>query len=151
MLFQKKPTVSVYYEALCYDSQQFYTKQFYPTYIKLGEYFNVDLLPYGKATVCHWLKNYYNNQVKIDQKILEKVQKLAPGWIYERSKVTKSRTFQMNISQIKQPKIRHHTTNNILILRKKNRPIGPQVLSFWKYLKFNWNDKFGNHYGRLNF
>ncbi|XP_044735152.1 GILT-like protein 1 [Chrysoperla carnea] len=46
----KKPTVSVYYEALCYDSQQFYTKQFYPTYIKLGAYFNVDLLPYGKAT-----------------------------------------------------------------------------------------------------
>lgn len=46
---QEKLSVSVYYEALCPDSVQFITKQFYPVYTRFKSYLDVDLVPYGKA------------------------------------------------------------------------------------------------------
>lgn len=41
--------IEVYYESLCPDCQNFVTLQLYPTWKKLGKYFNPDLKPFGKA------------------------------------------------------------------------------------------------------
>lgn len=43
--------VTVLYEALCPYSQQFITKQLFPTYKKLSKYLDVELVPYGLAEV----------------------------------------------------------------------------------------------------
>ena len=44
-------SIEVYYESLCPDCQNFVTLQLYPTWKKLGKYFNPDLKPFGKAEV----------------------------------------------------------------------------------------------------
>ena len=44
-------TVQVYYESLCPDSIRFIKNQLMPTYEKLGNYFDVEFVPYGKASV----------------------------------------------------------------------------------------------------
>jgi hypothetical protein len=44
--------VSVYYETLCGDSKRFIKTQLYPVKkSSLGQYFDVELVPYGKAMV----------------------------------------------------------------------------------------------------
>lgn len=51
---QEKLTVGVFYETLCPDSIRFITTQLYPAFKQLGgngnQYFNIDFVPYGKAT-----------------------------------------------------------------------------------------------------
>lgn len=42
--------VAVYYEALCPDSRSFFIKQLLPTYQRISENLQVELIPYGKAT-----------------------------------------------------------------------------------------------------
>ena len=44
-------TVTVYYESLCPDSQNFIANQLYPTWERLGKYFRIQFKPFGKATV----------------------------------------------------------------------------------------------------
>lgn len=44
-------TVTVLYESLCPDSVNFLRDQFYPAYSTIKERINVELVPYGKATV----------------------------------------------------------------------------------------------------
>lgn len=47
----KQPVVvTIYYEALCSDSRNFILKQLVPTYEKLSDVIEIDLVPYGKAT-----------------------------------------------------------------------------------------------------
>ncbi|XP_046400077.1 GILT-like protein 1 [Ischnura elegans] len=41
--------VDIYYESLCTDSIAFITKQFYPTYQKMGKYMKVNFIPYGNS------------------------------------------------------------------------------------------------------
>lgn len=48
----EKVKVTVYYEALCPDSKFFITLQLLPVVEKLTDSLIVDLVPYGKATVC---------------------------------------------------------------------------------------------------
>jgi len=61
-LAQEKLTVSVFYETLCPDSIRFITTQLYPTFKRLGgignSYFNIDFVPYGKATTRDNNGNY---------------------------------------------------------------------------------------------
>ncbi|XP_046611513.1 gamma-interferon-inducible lysosomal thiol reductase-like [Neodiprion virginianus] len=45
----QKVLVSVYYEALCPDSKFFVVKQLLPTFQKIKENLQVELIPYGKA------------------------------------------------------------------------------------------------------
>ncbi|XP_031826469.1 gamma-interferon-inducible lysosomal thiol reductase-like protein [Nomia melanderi] len=47
---QQKVHIAVYYEALCPDSRSFFTKQLLPTYHKIPDSIEVELIPYGKAT-----------------------------------------------------------------------------------------------------
>lgn len=47
----EKVLVSVYYEALCSDSRNFILKQLVPAYEKAPNLIELDLIPYGKATV----------------------------------------------------------------------------------------------------
>jgi interferon gamma-inducible protein 30 len=42
-----KVELALYYESLCPDCQQFIAEQLYPTYTKIGEIFNLTLIPYG--------------------------------------------------------------------------------------------------------
>ncbi|XP_063908749.1 GILT-like protein 1 [Zophobas morio] len=49
--------VSLYYEALCYDSSRFLAYQLYPGYASLKNYIQLELIPFGKAT-----HNFYNNK-----------------------------------------------------------------------------------------
>ncbi|CAO1420548.1 unnamed protein product [Diamesa tonsa] len=46
---QKTP-VYIYYEALCPDSQAFFTKQLYPTMKMLKDHVELHLVPFGKST-----------------------------------------------------------------------------------------------------
>ncbi|XP_066582335.1 gamma-interferon-inducible lysosomal thiol reductase-like isoform X2 [Prorops nasuta] len=46
---KQKIHVTVYYEALCSDSRGFILKQLVPTFLKIEEYLQVELIPYGKA------------------------------------------------------------------------------------------------------
>lgn len=55
--FRKALIVTVYYEALCSDSRNFILKQLVPTFEKLSDFIDVDLVPYGKATVSFFF--YY--------------------------------------------------------------------------------------------
>ncbi|KAI1286750.1 Gamma-interferon-inducible lysosomal thiol reductase [Halotydeus destructor] len=41
--------VSLYYESLCPYCQEFITDQLYPTFKKLGQILDIDLVPYGNA------------------------------------------------------------------------------------------------------
>lgn len=45
-----KVKVSVYYETLCPDSIQFITQQLWPTYQKVKDIINIELIPFGKAS-----------------------------------------------------------------------------------------------------
>ncbi|XP_076296132.1 gamma-interferon-inducible lysosomal thiol reductase isoform X1 [Lasioglossum baleicum] len=47
---QQRVHVAVYYEALCPDSRNFFLKQLLPTYRKIADIIEVELIPYGKAT-----------------------------------------------------------------------------------------------------
>jgi len=42
--------IQVYYETLCPDSIRFVAEQLYPTYQKLGQYLNIEFIPYGFAS-----------------------------------------------------------------------------------------------------
>lgn len=44
-----KVDVALYYESLCPDCQLFIRQQLYPTYLKIGDIFNLTLVPYGNA------------------------------------------------------------------------------------------------------
>ncbi|XP_017880236.1 gamma-interferon-inducible lysosomal thiol reductase-like [Ceratina calcarata] len=46
---QQRVHVAVYYEALCPDSRSFFIKQLLPTYHRIPENIQVELIPYGKA------------------------------------------------------------------------------------------------------
>ncbi|KAG5877485.1 hypothetical protein JTB14_029991 [Gonioctena quinquepunctata] len=41
--------VSIYYEALCYDSIQFIVRQLYPHYEQIADHIHLEFVPYGKA------------------------------------------------------------------------------------------------------
>lgn len=41
----------MYYETLCPDSQEFINFQLWPAFLKVPDIFNLELVPYGKATV----------------------------------------------------------------------------------------------------
>ena len=43
--------VQVYYETLCPDSINFIVEQLYPTYHNLGQYLEIEFIPYGFASV----------------------------------------------------------------------------------------------------
>ena len=43
--------IQVYYESLCPDSINFITKQLYPTYQALGNYMDIEFIPFGNADV----------------------------------------------------------------------------------------------------
>ena len=42
--------IAIYYEALCPDSRSFFVKQLLPTYHRIPDSVEVQLIPYGKAT-----------------------------------------------------------------------------------------------------
>lgn len=44
-----KVELALYFESLCPDCQLFIRQQLYPTYLKVGEIFNLTLVPYGNA------------------------------------------------------------------------------------------------------
>lgn len=49
--YKGKVLVSIYYEALCSDSRNFILRQLLPVYNKASRIIEIDLIPYGKATV----------------------------------------------------------------------------------------------------
>lgn len=53
---QDKVKVRVYYEALCPDSKIFFKKHLLPVTLKLSDFLDVHLIPYGKATVSIIIK-----------------------------------------------------------------------------------------------
>ncbi|RWS17044.1 hypothetical protein B4U79_10946, partial [Dinothrombium tinctorium] len=46
-----KVTVGLFYETYCPDCREFVKNQLWPTYVSIGEIMNIDLVPYGFATV----------------------------------------------------------------------------------------------------
>lgn len=46
-----KVRVDVYYETLCPDSIQFIRQKLFPTFGKVGDIMDINLVPYGKAEV----------------------------------------------------------------------------------------------------
>jgi len=55
---RQKVHIAVYYEALCPDSRSFIVKQLGPTYHKLPGNMDIELVPYGKATVRKFALTY---------------------------------------------------------------------------------------------
>ncbi|EZA53914.1 GILT-like protein C02D5.2 [Ooceraea biroi] len=55
---RQKVHIAVYYEALCPDSRSFVVKQLGPTYRKLPDSVEVELIPYGKATTVKTNNGY---------------------------------------------------------------------------------------------
>ncbi|XP_076235464.1 gamma-interferon-inducible lysosomal thiol reductase [Calliopsis andreniformis] len=47
---KQKVHIAIYYEALCPDSRNFFVKQLLPTYHRITDNVQVELIPYGKAT-----------------------------------------------------------------------------------------------------
>lgn len=47
--------LQVHFESYCKDSKRFITTQLYPTWQEIGHLFEVELFPYGKATVSKLL------------------------------------------------------------------------------------------------
>jgi hypothetical protein len=45
--------VAVYYESICPDSRKFILNQLIPTYDKLSQYMDIDLIPFGNANVSY--------------------------------------------------------------------------------------------------
>ncbi|XP_076619038.1 gamma-interferon-inducible lysosomal thiol reductase-like protein [Colletes latitarsis] len=54
----QKVHVAVYYEALCSDSRNFFIKQLLPTYHRIPDNIQVELIPYGKATTAKTENDY---------------------------------------------------------------------------------------------
>lgn len=52
-------SIEVFYEALCPDSRSFLLTQLLPTYNKIPEAMNVQLIPYGKAKVIIHKHDWY--------------------------------------------------------------------------------------------
>ena len=50
---RSRVVVSVYYEALCPDSRSFFLRHLLPTYLRMPNAIQVELVPYGKAVVCN--------------------------------------------------------------------------------------------------
>ena len=48
---KNKLRIDVYYEALCPDSRDFVSRQLVPAYNDLNSIIDLNLIPYGKATV----------------------------------------------------------------------------------------------------
>ncbi|XP_029049434.1 GILT-like protein 1 [Osmia bicornis bicornis] len=55
---KQKIRIAVYYEALCPDSRSFFIKQLLPTYHRLPDSIQVQLIPYGKATTINTKDGY---------------------------------------------------------------------------------------------
>ena len=53
--------IQVYYESLCPDSINFITQQLYPTYQALGNYMNIEFIPFGNADVSILDSNIYQD------------------------------------------------------------------------------------------
>jgi len=53
-----KVKVDVYYETLCPDSIQFIVQKLYPTFGKIGEIMDINLIPYGKAEHTQYRDEY---------------------------------------------------------------------------------------------
>ncbi|KAI2808444.1 hypothetical protein RDWZM_005724 [Blomia tropicalis] len=54
-----KPTISLYYEALCPYCRQFFVEQLAPAYDQLKDYFIIELVPFGNVQVRQdWNGNY---------------------------------------------------------------------------------------------
>ena len=51
--------LAVYFEALCYDSVNFFKNQLLPTYELVGDIIDLELIPFGKASVsiC-WIHSF---------------------------------------------------------------------------------------------
>lgn len=57
--------ISVYYESICPDSRRFILNQLIPTYEKLNQHLDIDLIPFGNANVSypnHDFKPYFQCQ-----------------------------------------------------------------------------------------
>ncbi|KAJ8962107.1 hypothetical protein NQ318_018061 [Aromia moschata] len=74
-LFQDTVKVSLYYEALCPYSHEFIANQLYPGYETIGDFLELELIPYGKAkhkrvhdkwqlTCQHGPKECYANKIQ---------------------------------------------------------------------------------------
>ncbi|XP_050486287.1 GILT-like protein 1 isoform X1 [Bombus flavifrons] len=53
---KQKVHITVYYEALCPDSRNFFIKQLLPMYHKIPNNVQLEFIPYGKATVGYFIK-----------------------------------------------------------------------------------------------
>lgn len=56
--------MQVYYESLCPYSIAFITKQLYPVYVELKGSIELELIPWGHATVSTY--SYYFTKSKLD-------------------------------------------------------------------------------------
>lgn len=57
----EKIIIGVYYEALCPDSRGFIMRDLKSTYDKIPNNIIIELIPYGKATVCNFTYCYMFN------------------------------------------------------------------------------------------
>lgn len=67
--------VTIYYEALCSDSRNFILKQLVPTYEKLSDVIEIDLVPYGKATVRNFSEFIMHNVIQLLFKYLQTMER----------------------------------------------------------------------------
>lgn len=63
-----KLQVSIYYEALCYDSVSFITNQLVPAWQKHRDQMDLKLVPFGKSYVSCWLPLGVMAQTKVNPK-----------------------------------------------------------------------------------